>query len=94
MACFSEEVDAYLDELKKQIDNLRILLASVEQDTPEGFEQRKQLVGLLVESISLARGQKESHAEIQITYRFGSPPDSDAKPGSLSMPHFKNGSRS
>ena len=81
-----EELDAYLDELKKQIDNLRVLLASVEaelserreraalsdtahawlvslrrnlakveEDTPEGFEKRKQLVGLLVESISLGR---------------------------------------
>ena len=76
-----EELDAYLDELKKQIDNLRVLLASVEaelserqerklltdttqawllshgrrleeveEDTPEGFEKRKQLVGPRSES--------------------------------------------
>ena len=81
-----EELDAYLAELRGQIDNLRVLLASVEaelserreraalsdtahawlvslrrnlakveEDTPEGFEKRKQLVGLLVESISLGR---------------------------------------
>jgi site-specific DNA recombinase len=121
-----EELDAYLTELKKQIDNLRVLLASVEaelserqertaltdttqtwlltlgqrlaeveEDTPEGFEKRKQLFGLLVESISLGRSQQEGgRAEIQITYRFGPPPDSDAKSDGLSMPHFKNGSLS
>ena len=118
----SEELDAYLTELKKQIDNLRVLLASVEaelserqeresltdttqawlhslgrrldeveEDTPEGFKKRKQLVGLLVEAISLGRSQQEGRPEVQITYRFGPPPDSDAEPESLSMPHFKNG---
>ena len=81
-----EELDAYLAELRGQIDNLRVPpasveaefperregaalsdtahawlvslrrnLAKVEEDTPEGFEKRKQLVGLLVESISLGR---------------------------------------
>ncbi|HYQ84392.1 MAG TPA: hypothetical protein VEP28_10375, partial [Rubrobacter sp.] len=121
-----EELDAYLDELKKQIDNLRVLLASVEaelserqerrsltdttqawllslgrrleeveEDTPEGFEKRKQLIGLLVESISLGRSQQEGRAEVQITYRFGPPPASDAESYSgSSMPHFKNGNRS
>ena len=109
--------------LKKQTDNLRILLASVEaevserqgrtaltdtmhawllalrrrlaeveEDTPEGFEKRKQLVGLLVESISLGRSQQEGRAEVQITYRFGPPPGSDGETDGLSMPHFKNGS--
>jgi hypothetical protein len=117
-----EELGAYLDELKKQTDNLRVLLASVEtelserqertaltdktqawllslgrrlaeveEDTAEGFEKRKQLVSLLVESISLGRSQQEGgRAEIQITYRFGPPPDS-ASESDLSMPHFKNG---
>jgi site-specific DNA recombinase len=119
-----EELGAYLDELKKQNDNLRILLASVEaelserqerksltdttqawllslgrrleeveEDTPEGFEKRKQLVGLLVESISLGRSQQEGRAEVRITYRFGPPPDPDAG-SDLSMPGLKNGSRS
>ena len=120
-----EELDAYLAALKKQTDNLRILLASteaelserqgrtaltdtthawllalrrrlaeVEEDTPEGFEKRKQLVGLLVESISLGRSQQEGRAEVQITYRFGPPPGSDGETDGLSMPHFKNGNRS
>jgi chromosome segregation ATPase len=121
-----EELDAYLVELKKQIDNLRVLLASievelserrertaltdtthawllslrqrleeVEDDTPEGFEKRKQLVRLLVESISLGKSQQEGQAEVQITYRFGPPPDSDTESEEdLSMPVVKNGSRS
>jgi hypothetical protein len=121
-----EELGAYLDELKKQIDNLKVLLASievelserhertaltdtthawllslrqrledVEEDTPEGFEKRKQLVGLLVESISLGRSQQEGRAEVRITYRFGPPPDamSESEEDS-SMSVVKNGSRS
>jgi chromosome segregation ATPase len=121
-----EELDAYLVELKKQIDNLRVLLASievelserrertaltdtthawllslrqrleeVEDDTPEGFEKRKQLVRLLVESISLGKSQQEGRAEVQITYRFGPPPDSVSESEEdLSMPVVKNGSLS
>jgi site-specific DNA recombinase len=121
-----EELDAYLAELKKQIDNLRVLLASVEaefserqertaltdtthawllslrrrrveveEDTPEGFEKREQLVGLLVESISLGRSQQEGRAEVQVSYRFGPPPASDTESEEdLSMPAVKNGSRS
>ena len=121
-----EELEIYLGELKKQTDNVRVLLASieaelserrertaltdtthawllslrkrleeVEEDTPEGFEKRKQLVGLLVESISLGKSQQEGRAEVQITYRFGPPPASDAESEEdLSMPVVKNGSRS
>ena len=121
-----EELDAYLIELKKHIDNLRVMLASievelserqertaltdtthawllslrqrlkeVEEDTPEGFEKRRQLVGLLVESVSLGKSQQEGRAEVQITYRFGPPPASDsASEEDLSMPVVKNGSRS
>ena len=70
-------------------------LDEIEEDTPEGFEKRKQLVGLLVESISLGRSQEGGRAEVQITYRFGPPPGSDAESSSeLSMPGLKNGSRS
>jgi hypothetical protein len=89
---------AYLAELKKQTDNLRVMLASIEaelserrertaltdtthawllslgrrldeieEDTPEGFEKRKQLVGLLVESNSLGKSQQEGRAEVRIT---------------------------
>ena len=35
-----EELDAYLDELKKQIDNLRVLLASVETELSERQERK------------------------------------------------------
>jgi septal ring factor EnvC (AmiA/AmiB activator) len=120
-----EELDAYLAELKKQTDNLRVLLASievelsesrertaltdtthawllslrkrldeVEEDTPEWFEKRKQLVGLLVESISLGKSKQEGRAEVQITYRFGPPPDSNAESDGSFMPGFKNGRES
>jgi site-specific DNA recombinase len=120
-----EELDAYLAELKKRIDNLRVLLpsveaerserrerttltdtthawllslgrrlAEVEEDTPEGFEKRKQLVGLLAASISLGKSQQEGRTEVQITYPFGPPPASDAGSDGLFMPHFKNGRRS
>jgi hypothetical protein len=68
-------------------------LAEVEEDTPEGFEKRKQLVGLLVESISLCRNQQEGRAEVRITYRFG-PPHSASEANALFVPHFKNGRRS
>jgi hypothetical protein len=74
--------------------SLRRRLADIEADTPEGFEKRKQLVGLLVESISLDKTQDGGRAEVQITYRFGPPPDSDAESAGSSMPVFKNGSRS
>ena len=120
-----EELDAYLADLKKQIGNVTVLLASVEAElserrertaltdttqawllslrrsldeieeaTPEGFEKRKRLVGLLLESISLGKSQEGGRAEVRITYRFGPPSDSDAESDGLFVPHLKNGSRS
>ena len=120
-----EELDAYLVELKKQTDNVQVLLASteaelldrhertmltdtthawllslgrrlaeVEEDTPAGFEKRKQLVGLLMGSISLGKVQEGGRAEVQITYRFGPPPASDAEFDDSFLPGLKNGSRS
>jgi hypothetical protein len=120
-----EELDAYLVELKKQTDNVQVLLASteaelldrhertmltdtthawllslgrrlaeVEEDTPAGFEKRKQLVELLMGSISLGKVQEGGRAEVQITYRFGPPPASDAEFDDSFMPGLKNGSRS
>src|SRR5215208_4897688 len=121
-----EELDVYLADLKNQIDNLRVLVASieaelserqertaltdtthawllslrrrlaeVEEDTPEAFGKRKQLVRLLVESISLGKRQQDGRAEVQITYRFGSPPASDAESiEDSSMSVLKNGSLS
>jgi hypothetical protein len=75
--------------------SLRQRLEEVENDTPEWFEKHKQLLGLLVESISLGKSQQEGRAEVQITYRFGPPLASDAESEEdLSMPVVKNGSRS
>jgi hypothetical protein len=81
----SNTTHAWLLSLRKRL----------EEDTPEGFEKRKQLVGLLVESISLDKSQQERRAEVQITYRFGPPPASASEAEEdLSMPGFKNGRRS
>ena len=124
-----EELDAYLDELKKQIDNLRVLLASVEaelserqerksltdttqawllslgrrleeveDDTPEAFEKRKQLVGLLVAEVTVGKKPEDGRTEVRITYRFGPPPASGSagspSQGGLFGDALKNGSRS
>ena len=89
------EQDAYLMDLNNQTDNLRLLLASVEEDTTEAFGKRKQLVGLLAKSISPGKKQEDGRAEIQIPYRFGPPLASDTESDyELSMSVFKNGSRS
>lgn len=85
-----QERTALTDTTHAWLLSLGRRMAEVEEDTPEGFEKRRQLV----ESISLGRSQQEGCSEVQITYHFGPPPDSDAEPESLSMPHFKNGSLS
>ncbi len=47
------------------------------------------------ESISVGKREEDGRTEIQITYRFGPPPDSEAESGDdSSMPQLKNGSRS
>jgi hypothetical protein len=66
----------------------------IEEDTPEGFEKPKQLLGLLVDSISLGKSQQEGRAEVRITYRFGPSPASDAESDGSFMPALKKGSRS
>jgi hypothetical protein len=114
----------YLADLKNQINNLRLLLesveadlshrqeraaltdtthawllslrrrlAEVEKDTPEAFWERKHLVELLVESISVGK-QDDGRAKIQITYRFGPPLGLSEAPEDPSMVHLKNGSLS
>jgi hypothetical protein len=124
-----EELEAYLAELKRRIDNLRVLLASVEaelserrerttltdtthawllsirqrleeveEDTPEGFEKRKQLVRLLVAEVTVGKKPEDAQTEVRITYRFGPPPapGSAGSPsqGGVFVPGLKNGSRS
>jgi septal ring factor EnvC (AmiA/AmiB activator) len=54
----------------------------VEGDTPEAFQKRRQLVRLLVQSISADKRPEDGRTEIQITYRFGPPPDEGYSDGS------------
>ena len=68
-------------------------LAEVEEGTPEEFEKRKRLVGMLVESISLGKRQQDGRAEVQITYRFGPPPASESESDPFTSV-LKNGSLS
>jgi site-specific DNA recombinase len=49
-------------------------LAEVEADTPEAFGKRRELVRLLVEKVTADRDE-DGHARVEITYRFGPPPD-------------------
>ena len=51
---------------------LRERLAEVEADTEEGRRQRRELVELLVEKITVSE-QEDGSAEVHITYRFGEP---------------------
>jgi hypothetical protein len=88
------ERTALTDTTHAWLLSLRRRLVEIEEDTPEAFGKRKQLVGPLVEWISLGKRQKDGRAETQITYRFGPPPDSEAESDNSSMSGFKNGSRS
>jgi site-specific DNA recombinase len=54
---------------------LRERVSEVEEDTPEAFHKRQQLVRLLVERITLNREGRDT--TVVITYRFG-PPDERA----------------
>jgi hypothetical protein len=49
---------------------LRERAQEIEEDTPEAFVKRQQLVRLLVERITLYRGE-ERNTTVVITYRFG-----------------------
>jgi site-specific DNA recombinase len=55
------------------LTSLRERIAEVEEDTPEGFLKRQQLVKLLVDRIMAGRNP-EGEVMVEITYRFG-PPD-------------------
>jgi len=83
------------DTTRAWLLSLRQRLGESDEDTPEGLEKRKQLVRLLVESISLGKNQQEGCAEGQITYRFGAPsaPDTESSSDS-SMPVLRNGRES
>jgi site-specific DNA recombinase len=100
-----KELDIHLVDLKNQVENLKLLIASVEadigrkeenkltaqtteawlltlrerveeveEDTGEALEKRRELVKLLVEQIKVDRNE-DGHTQVQITYRFGRPPE-------------------
>ena len=74
---------------------LRERTAEVEEDTEEAFRARRQLVKLLVQSISVGMKHEDGGVQVWITYRFGppSPPPAEAGGGPF-VTGFKNGSRS
>ena len=74
---------------------LRERIADVEEDTEEAFRVRRQLVKLLVQSITLGKRREDGRIEVRITYRFGPSSPSPAEAGGeLVVPSVKNGSRS
>jgi hypothetical protein len=74
---------------------LRERIAEVEKDTEEAFRARRQLVKLLVQSITVGKRREDGSIEVRITYRFGPPSPPPAEAGGESVvPGLKNGSRS
>jgi site-specific DNA recombinase len=53
---------------------LRERAEEIEEDTPEAFLRRQQLVRLLVDGITVGRGE-DGETTVEVTYRFG-PPES------------------
>jgi hypothetical protein len=88
------ERTALTDTTHAWLLSLRRGIAEVEEDTEEAFQERRQLVKLLVNSISVGKRQEDRRAEIQITYRFGPPASSGAPEEDSFVGSFKNGSRS
>ena len=88
------EQEALTDTTRAWLLSLRRRVAEVEEDTPEAFQERKQLVGLLVQSNSVGKRDEDGRTEIQITYRFGPPPASEEPEEDSSVVHLKNGSLS
>jgi len=58
--------------------SLQERVAEVEEDTPEAFEKRRELVRLLVERITVDRGE-DGQPRVDITYRFGPPASGDTE---------------
>jgi site-specific DNA recombinase len=61
---------------------LRERLSEVEAEIPEAFQKRRELVRLLVERMTIDRDES-SHQRVEITYRFGSPPEESLVPSVL-----------
>jgi hypothetical protein len=62
------------DTIYAWLITLRERVSEVEEDTPEGFSKRQQLVRLLVDGITVGRGENGETA-VSVTYRFGPPDD-------------------
>ena len=74
---------------------LRERIAEVKEDTEEAFRARRQLVKLLVQSITVGEKHKDGGIEVRITYRFGPPSPPSAEAGGESfVTGLKNGNRS
>jgi len=59
---------------------LRERIADVDEDTDEAFEKRRELAKLLLDKITVERGE-DGRAEVRITYRFGPPAGEDVLVG-------------
>jgi hypothetical protein len=101
------ELETHLADLRAQLNNLKLLLESVEdelvaqrghveiaetaeawlitlrerveeieEDSPDAYQKRRQLVKLLVERIVAGRDES-GNTSVRITYRFGPPEPSD-----------------
>jgi hypothetical protein len=88
------EWTALTDTTHAWLLSLRQRLAEVEEDTEEAFQKRRQLVKLLVASISVGKRQEDGRTEIHVTYRFGPPASSGAPEEGSFVESFKNGSMS
>ena len=88
------ERTALTDTTHAWLLSLRQRLAEVEEDTEEAFRERRQLVKLLVASISAGKRQEDGRTEIHVTYRFGPPASSGAPEEGSFVESFKNGSMS
>ena len=86
------ERTALTDTTHAWLLSLRQRLAEVEADTEEAFRERRQLVKLLVASISAGKRQEDGRNEIHVTYRFGPPAASEAPEEGSFVESFKNGS--
>jgi seryl-tRNA synthetase len=63
---------------------LRERLEEIEEDTTEAFLKRQQLIRLLVEEITVGRGE-DGETTVEVTYRFGPPNGiTDGKSGVVS----------
>jgi site-specific DNA recombinase len=68
---------------------LRERVSEVEADTPEAFQKRRELVRLLVERITVDRDEND-HPRVEITYRFGPPPENSVLPDNSVVKSVQN----